>query len=79
MESGRFGGEQVVFVAAGGYRTVAVTAGGRLYTWGYGEDGQLGHGDTGNRLVPTVVGAGFTRAVLATNAHCRVFNAVLNT
>ena len=36
---------------------MAVTAGGRLYTWGWGEYGQLGHGDTGNRLVPTLVGA----------------------
>ena len=55
---GRFGGEKVVFVAAGGDHTVAVTAGGRLYTWGSGYNGQLGHGDTGNRLVPTLVGAG---------------------
>jgi alpha-tubulin suppressor-like RCC1 family protein len=58
VEPGRFDGESVVFVAAGGYHTVAVTAGGRLYTWGYGCYGQLGHGDTGNSLVPTVVGAG---------------------
>ena len=58
VEAGRFGGEKVVFVAAGGGHTVAVTAGGRLYTWGYGGYGQLGHGDTGNRLVPTLVGAG---------------------
>ena len=58
VEPGRFGGERVVFVAAGGNQTVAVTAGGRLYTWGYGGHGRLGHGDTGNRLVPTLVGAG---------------------
>ena len=50
-----FGGEKVVFVAAGGYHTVVVTAGGRLYTWGHGRKGQLGHGDTENRLVPTLV------------------------
>ena len=53
-----FGGENVVFVAAGGDHTVAVTAGGRLYTWGDGYHGQLGHGGTDSRLVPTVVGAG---------------------
>ena len=57
VEAGRFGGEMVVFVAAGIFHTVAVTAGERLYTWGVGNVGQLGHGDTGNRLVPTLVGA----------------------
>ena len=58
VEAGRFGGEKVVFVAAGGDHTLAVTAGGRLYTWGLGCYGQLGHGDTGNRWVPTEVGSG---------------------
>ena len=58
VDARRFAGEKVVFVAARGRRTVAVTAGGRLYTWGHGEYGQLGHGDTGDRLVPTLVGAG---------------------
>ena len=36
VEAGRFGGDKVVFVAAGTNHTVAVTAGGRLYTWGAG-------------------------------------------
>ena len=55
VEPEHFGGEKVVFVAAGEFHTVAVTAGGRLYTWGCGEDGRLGHGATGNRLVPMLV------------------------
>ena len=55
VDAGRFGGEKVVFIAAGTDLTVAVTAGGRLYTWGDCEEGQLGHGDTGRRLVPTLV------------------------
>ena len=50
-----FGGENVVFVAAGGDHTVAVTAGGRLYTWGAGGKGQLGHVDNNNRCWPAVV------------------------
>ena len=37
MEAGRFGGEKVVFVAAGGFHTVAMTAEGWIYTWGLGE------------------------------------------
>ena len=35
---------------------MALTAAGSLYTWGNGEDGELGHGDTVNRSVPRVVG-----------------------
>ena len=56
VEAGWFGGEKVVFVAAGGLHTVAVTAGGRLYTWGYNWKGQLGNGENRNRKVPTLVG-----------------------
>ena len=55
VEAGRFGGERVVFVAAGGDHTVAATAGGRLFTWGACVYGQLGHGDFVARLVPTLV------------------------
>tara|TARA_Y100000389_G_scaffold64397_1_gene60455 strand:+ start:3783 stop:5207 length:1425 start_codon:yes stop_codon:yes gene_type:complete len=57
VEAGRFGGDKVVFVAAGVAHTAAVTEGGWLYTWGCGCFGRLGHGDTRNRLVPTLVGA----------------------
>jgi len=56
VEGEWFGGETVVFVAASGNHTAAVTAGGRLYTWGWNYYGQLGHGDTRDRLVPTLVG-----------------------
>jgi alpha-tubulin suppressor-like RCC1 family protein len=70
VEAGQFGDEKVVFVAARGYHTVAVTAGGRLYTWGYGEFGQLGHGDTGNRLVPTLVRAGRIGGSVVVMAAC---------
>ena len=46
----------VVFVAAGGDHTVAMTAGGELRTWGCGEYGCLGLGTTDDMLVPTLVG-----------------------
>jgi E3 ubiquitin-protein ligase HERC2 len=43
---------------------MALTAtGGRLYSWGQGPDGQLGHGDKENLAVPRVVG-GIGGAVL---------------
>jgi alpha-tubulin suppressor-like RCC1 family protein len=36
---------------------LAVDKSGRLWTWGAGFSGQLGLGDTSNRLAPTLVGA----------------------
>ena len=59
-----FGGGDVVFVAAGQNHTAAVTSGGLLFTWGHGAFGRLGHGDTGNRLVPTAVGRPAGRVVM---------------
>tara|TARA_B100001142_G_scaffold267529_1_gene272323 strand:- start:2645 stop:4084 length:1440 start_codon:yes stop_codon:yes gene_type:complete len=70
VEAGRFGRDKVVFVAAGVAHTAAVTEGGRLYTWGYGLHGQLGHDDIGNRLVPTLVGAGVFRGSTVVMAAC---------
>ena len=79
VEAGRFGGEKVVFVAAGKYHTVAVTAGGRLYTWGSGEHGQLGHGDFDDRLVPTLVGAGAFEGSAVVMAACGSFHTLVVT
>uniref|UniRef100_A0A0G4IFS0 Uncharacterized protein n=1 Tax=Chromera velia CCMP2878 TaxID=1169474 RepID=A0A0G4IFS0_9ALVE len=36
--------------------SAAWTEQGRLYTWGAGEDGRLGHGDEENRWSPSLVG-----------------------
>jgi len=47
-----FGGDAVVFVAAGNAYTAAVTVGGALWAWGAGDDGQLGLGDSEDRRVP---------------------------
>ena len=78
VEAGRFGGETVVFVAAGAHYTVAVTAGWRLYSWGYGESGQLGHGDT-SLLEPTVVGAGAFGGSAVVMAACGCFHTLVVT
>ena len=45
-------------VAAGAAHAVARTEGGMRWVWGDGSYGQLGLGDTNNRLVPTRVGSG---------------------
>ncbi len=52
-----FDGRRMVTVDAGGCHTMAVGENGALWAWGLGFYGQLGLGDTNNRLVPTLVGA----------------------
>eukprot|EP01006_Ploeotia_vitrea_P055350 TRINITY_DN67988_c3_g3_i5.p1 TRINITY_DN67988_c3_g3~~TRINITY_DN67988_c3_g3_i5.p1 ORF type:complete len:456 (-),score=30.67 TRINITY_DN67988_c3_g3_i5:259-1626(-) len=47
-------GERVSLIAAGANHSMAV-AGSTLYTWGNGEHGQLGHGDTQTKYSPTAV------------------------
>ena len=57
--------------AAGGYHSAAVGEDGTLFVWGSGEYGQLGTGDTANRLAPTRV-AGLpapVRQVAAGGSH----------
>ena len=56
---GAFGGVRVVVAAAGWHHSSAVTEDGALWTWGGGDNGELGHGDEEDDLEPTVVlGAG---------------------
>jgi len=47
-----FGGDAVLFVAAGDSYTMAVTAPGDLWAWGAGGAGRLGLGDVADRRVP---------------------------
>lgn len=47
-----FSGRNVTMVACGAAHTAAVTSGGRLYTWGLGANGRLGHGDVNDVWVP---------------------------
>ena len=42
-------------IAAGGYHTLCVNAGGRVFAWGENYFGQLGVGDKEDRVVPTLV------------------------
>ena len=44
-------------VSCGGFHTAVVTEDGRLYTFGGGEHGQLGHNDRVNKVKPTFVEA----------------------
>ena len=42
-------------VAAGAFHTVCVAEDGSVFSFGYNGSGQLGLGDTENRLVPTLL------------------------
>ena len=49
----RAGGERVVAVSAATYHTLALTDGGRVFSWGVGWHGRLGHGNAYNQQLPT--------------------------
>ena len=53
-----FNGERVVILAAVAEHTVALSEEGHVYTWGWGEDGQLGHNDAENQHAPRQVEPG---------------------
>mmetsp|Transcript_11800 Transcript_11800/g.23727 ORF Transcript_11800/g.23727 Transcript_11800/m.23727 type:complete len:755 (-) Transcript_11800:59-2323(-) len=44
-------------IACGGFHSAVVTEDGKMYTFGGGEHGQLGHGDKVNKVKPTLVQA----------------------
>ena len=50
-----FRGAQIVTMAAGGVHSAALGVEGRVWTWGDGGNGQLGHYDKQIRLVPTLL------------------------
>ncbi|PZC79825.1 hypothetical protein B5X24_HaOG215814 [Helicoverpa armigera] len=50
-------GLEVVAIACGGAHSACLTARGRIYTWGKGRYGRLGHGDSEDQLVPKLVDA----------------------
>jgi alpha-tubulin suppressor-like RCC1 family protein len=49
LVTGQLQGKTAVYVAAGGYHTLCITADGSLFSWGWNGSGQLGVGDKGDR------------------------------
>ena len=45
-------GQRVVAVSAGAYHSLAITADGAVWSWGWGASGRLGHGDEQNQWQP---------------------------
>ncbi|KAH0535397.1 uncharacterized protein LOC123267719 [Cotesia glomerata] len=70
--------EIIVDAVAGQYHSVALTMDGRVFTWGWGVHGQLGHGDTLQKNTPTVVSSllgTIIRGVAAGHAHTLALSA----
>ena len=42
-------------ISLGTSHTCCVTVDNKAFSWGYGGDGRLGHGDENDRLVPTLI------------------------
>ncbi|KAJ0247597.1 hypothetical protein HA466_0160360 [Hirschfeldia incana] len=53
-----FDGVEVLQIAAGAEHSAAVTESGEVHTWGWGEHGQLGLGDTNDQTNPQLVSLG---------------------
>mgnify|MGYP002367462933 CR=1 FL=1 len=49
MEALKF--EKVVDISCGDNFTGAITQNGDVYTWGFGNEGQLGHGDKSDQKI----------------------------
>lgn len=47
--------KKVVYVACGNQHTACVTEDGEVYTWGFGKNGALGHGDWNQVSMPKKV------------------------
>ena len=65
-----FGGARVVLVACGEYHTLAVTGGGRVYSCGDNSEGQLGHGNTTDSQVFTLMDAAHFEGARIVMAAC---------
>lgn len=50
-------GKRPIQIACGGFHSAVVTQDGKMFTFGGGEHGQLGHGDKVNKVKPTLVQA----------------------
>lgn len=48
---------RIVAIAAGQYHSLALTSTGRVFSWGWGVHGQLGHGSVENQPVPIMLSA----------------------
>ena len=63
-----FAGQRVVAVSAGAQHSLALAADGSVWSWGFGGQGRLGHGDEQDQLLPKKVEALAGQRVVAVSA-----------
>ncbi|EOD32345.1 hypothetical protein EMIHUDRAFT_631926 [Emiliania huxleyi CCMP1516] len=63
-----FAGQRIVAVSAGSDHSLALTADGALWSWGYGAFGRLGHGNEQRQLLPKKIEAFAGQRVVAASA-----------
>ncbi|KAG7209510.1 hypothetical protein KM043_015595 [Ampulex compressa] len=69
--------EVIIDAVAGQYHSIALTKDGRVFTWGWGVHGQLGHGSTDEKNTPTLITSLlgiFIRHISAGHAHTLVLS-----
>jgi len=66
-----FAGQRVASVSAGHSHSLALSADGAVWSWGYGLYGQLGHGDEQEQLLPKKIEALEGQRVVAVSAGAR--------
>ena len=64
-------------VACGGHHTVAVSSEGEVYSWGWGNEGQLGNGSQYDQLTPTIVRGLDSQRICS--AACGYYHTVVST
>ena len=74
-----FGGARVVLVACDGHHTLAVTGGGRVYSCGFNHEDQVGHGNTTNSQVFTLVDTAHFEGASIVMAACGSYHSVAAT
>ena len=47
--------QSITDISAGGKHSMVLSGDGKVYTFGFGDQGQLGHRNTDNQKVPTLV------------------------
>ena len=57
------------YISAGTHTSFGIKSNGTLWSWGWNNSGQLGHGTTTNLLVPTQIGTDSDWAIVNTNQY----------
>ena len=63
-----FAGQRIIAVSTGEHHSLALTADGSVWSWGFGVFGRLGHGDQQDQLLPKKVEAFAGQRVVAVTA-----------